>query len=57
MSARPAILYTIVFLILLPVYFWIQPSVKPEGALESKQESLLKLDGGIDAITVSSGTE
>ena len=43
MSARPAIFYTIVFFILLPVYFWIQPSVKPEGALESKQESLLKI--------------
>ena len=57
MSARPAIFYTIVFFILLPVYFWIQPSVKPEGALEEKQESLLKLDGGIDAITVSSGAE
>ena len=57
MSARPAIFYTIVFFILLPTYFWIQPSIKPEGALEEKQESLLKLDGGIDAITVSSGSE
>jgi len=56
-STRPAIFYTIVFFILLPLYFWIQPSVKPEGALEEKQESLLKLDGGIDAITVSSGAE
>ena len=55
-SARPAIFYTIVFFILLPIYFWIQPSVKPAGALEEKQESLLKLDGGIDAITVASGT-
>ena len=57
MSARPAILYTIVFFILLPIYFWIQPSVKPASALEEKQESLLKLGGGIDAITVSSGSE
>ena len=57
MSARPAIFYTIVFFILLPIYFWIQPSVKAEGALLEKQESLLKLDGGINAITVSSGSE
>ncbi len=57
MSARPAIFYTIVFFILLPIYFWIQPSVKPASALEEKQESLLKLGGGIDAITVSSGSE
>jgi hypothetical protein len=56
-SARPAIFYTIVFFILLPIYFWIQPSVKPASALEEKQESLLKLGGGIDAITVSSGSE
>ena len=57
MSARPAILYTIVFFILLPIYFWIQPSIKPAGALEQKEESLLKLSGGINAITVSSGSE
>ena len=57
MSARPAIFYTIVFFILLPIYFWIQPSVKPSSALEQKQESLLKLNGGIDAITVTSGSE
>jgi Domain of unknown function (DUF4340) len=56
-SARPAIFYTIVFFVLLPIYFWIQPSVKPASALEEKQESLLKLGGGIDAITVSSGSE
>jgi hypothetical protein len=56
-SVRPAIFYTIVFFVLLPIYFWIQPSVKPASALEEKQESLLKLGGGIDAITVSSGSE
>jgi len=56
-SARPAIFYTIVFFILLPVYFWIQPTIKPAGALEQKEESLLKLSDGIDAITVSSGSE
>lgn len=57
MRARPAIFYTIVFFILLPIYFWIQPSIKPTTALEEKEESLLKLGGGIDAITVSSGSE
>ncbi len=57
MRARPAIFYTIVFFILLPIYFWIQPSTKPTTALEEKEESLLKLGGGIDAITVSSGSE
>ena len=53
MSVRPAIFYTIAFFILLPLYFWIQPTVKPEGALEEKQESLLKLGGGIDAVAAS----
>jgi hypothetical protein len=55
-SARPAIYYTIAFFILLPIYFWIQPSIKPANALEEKQESLLKLSG-IDAISIVSGTE
>jgi len=55
-SVRPAIFYTIAFFILLPIYFWIQPSIKPASALEEKQESLLKLNG-IDAITVASGSE
>jgi hypothetical protein len=55
-SVRPAIFYTIAFFILLPIYFWIQPSIKPASALEEKQESLLKLNG-VDAVTVASGTE
>src|SRR6202030_1083764 len=58
LRTRPAILYTIVFFILLPIYFFIQPTIKPSVALErERQESLLKLDGGIDAITLSSGPE
>ena len=58
MRTRPAILYTIIFFVLLPIYFLIQPTIKPSVALErEKQESLLKLDGGIDAITLSSGPE
>jgi hypothetical protein len=55
-SVRPALFYTIAFFILLPIYFWIQPSIKPASELEEKQESLLKLNG-IDAVTVVSGTE
>jgi hypothetical protein len=55
-SVRPAIFYTIAFFILLPIYFWIQPSIKPANALEEKQESLFKLNG-IDAITIASGIE
>ena len=57
MSARPAIFYTIIFFVLLPTYFWIQPSIKPTTALQQKEESLLKLSNGIDAITVTSGSE
>ena len=56
MSARPAIFYTIAFFVLLPIYFWIQPSIKPTSELEQKQESLLKLNS-IDAVTVASGSE
>jgi hypothetical protein len=55
-SVRPAIYYTIAFFILLPIYFWIQPSIQPANALEEKQESLFKLSG-IDAISIASGTE
>jgi Domain of unknown function (DUF4340) len=58
LRARPAILYTIIFFILLPIYFWSIPTIKPSAALEQqKQESLLKLSSGIDAITISSGPE
>ncbi|HYK65146.1 MAG TPA: DUF4340 domain-containing protein [Patescibacteria group bacterium] len=57
MSLRPAIIYTIAFFILLPLYFWIQPSTRPASALEEQQESLLKLGGGIDAVTIVSGPE
>ena len=39
MSVRPAIFYTIAFFILLPIYFWIQPSVKPASALEENKRA------------------
>ncbi|HEV2171542.1 MAG TPA: hypothetical protein VGR40_11370, partial [Candidatus Binatus sp.] len=57
MRTRPAIIYTIIFFILLPIYFWVQPTIKPAAALEQQQESLLKLGGGVDAITIESGPE
>jgi hypothetical protein len=57
LRTRPAIIYTIIFFILLPIYFWIQPTIKPAAALEEQQESLLKLGGGVDAITIESGPE
>src|SRR5258708_35075316 len=54
----PAILYTFNFSPLAPIYFWSIPKIKPTAAIyREKQESLLKLSGGIDAITVSSGPE
>ena len=57
MRTRPAIVYTIIFFILLPIYFWIQPTIKPAGALEEQQESLLKLNEGINAVKIVSGPE
>jgi len=57
LRTRPAIVYTIIFFILLPIYFWIQPTIKPAGALEEQQESLLKLNEGINAVKIVSGPE
>ena len=57
MSVRPAIFYTIAFFILLPIYFWIQPSIKPTSALEQKAGEPAEAGNGIDAITVTSGSE
>ncbi len=56
MRARPAILYAIVFLALLPLYFWSLPSIQPSSTLQQKEESLLKLDS-IEAITITAGAE
>jgi hypothetical protein len=57
LRTRPAIVYTIIFFILLPIYFWVQPTIKPAGAMTEQQESLLKLGNGIDAVTIDSGPE
>lgn len=56
MSIRSAVVLSVVFIILLPVYLWGRPEVRRNNALLEKQESLLKLDG-IDAVTLVRGTE
>ena len=57
MRARPAILYTIIFFILLPIYYWSIPRIEAGAALQQKEESLLKLDNGIDAIAITRPNE
>jgi hypothetical protein len=54
-SIRPAIFYTIAFFILLPIYFWDRPSLKPV-ALSAQQESLLKLSD-ITGVELDRGSE
>lgn len=56
MRTRPAILYTVIFFVLLPIYFWTLPTIKQGSSLQQKEESLLKLSS-VDAITITSGTE
>ncbi|HYB90702.1 MAG TPA: DUF4340 domain-containing protein [Candidatus Binataceae bacterium] len=56
MSARPAIVFTILLAILLPIYFFVdRPDLAP-SPVQEQQESLLKLTG-IDAITLRRGKE
>jgi len=56
-SARPAIVFTALFLLLLPIYWYFdQPADKRAANVEEQQESLLKLNG-IDSITVKRGGE
>jgi len=56
MSARPAIVFTVLLAILLPIYLFVdRPDLAPTP-LQERQESLLKLSG-IDAITVTRGNE
>jgi hypothetical protein len=54
-NVRPAIFYTIAFFILLPIYFWDRPSLKPV-ALSSQEESLLKLND-ITSVEMDRGNE
>jgi hypothetical protein len=56
-SARPAIVFTALLLLLLPIYWYFdQPADKRAANVEEQQESLLKLNG-IDSITVKRGDE
>jgi uncharacterized protein DUF4340 len=52
LRTRPAIFYTIIFFILLPLYFWSIPKVAPTTEVQEKQESLLKLENGIEAVAI-----
>jgi Domain of unknown function (DUF4340) len=55
-SLRPAIIFTVLFAILLPVYvFTARKAVEPNAAQERK-ESLLRLDS-VDAIALTRGSE
>ncbi|MGH7812864.1 MAG: DUF4340 domain-containing protein [Candidatus Binataceae bacterium] len=56
MSARPAIIYTLVFLVLLPIFIIGRRAERFAPELIATQESLLKL-GAIDSITVTRGAE
>jgi len=56
MSLRPAIVYSLVFLILLPLYIIGRPAERPALASRESKESLLKLNG-ISSISVTRGTE
>lgn len=56
MNIRSAIVLSVVFIILLPIYLWGRPEIKRDRQLTDKQESLLGLDG-IDAVTLVRGTE
>jgi hypothetical protein len=56
-NARPAIVFSALFLLLLPIYWYFdQPADKRAASVEEQQESLLKLNG-IDSITVKRGSE
>jgi hypothetical protein len=54
-NVRPALFYTIAFFVLLPIYFWDRPSLKPV-ALSEQQESLLKLND-ITGVELDRGNE
>ncbi len=57
MSPRSAVIFTALFLILLPVYLYFdKPAEKPAAKVEAEQASLLKLSG-IDSIAVKRGSE
>lgn len=57
MSARPAIIFTALFILLLPVYLYFdKPADRPMTKAEQQQESLLKLDS-INSIAIKRGTE
>ena len=57
MNPGRAVLFTVLVAILLPYYWFVdRPALRLKG-LETPQESLLDLPGGIDSITISRGAE
>ena len=57
MSPRSAIVFTALFLILFPIYRYVdRPAESPAAQVQEQEESLLKL-GAIDSVTVTRGSE
>lgn len=57
MSPRSAIFFTVLIAILLPYYYFVDRPELRLKELQTAQESLLDLPGGIDAVTVTRGDE
>ncbi len=56
MNIRSAVVFTVVFIILVPIYLWGRPRINPNSALKEREESLLKIDG-IDSVEMTRGSE
>jgi uncharacterized protein DUF4340 len=56
MSARRAVIYTMLFFILLPVYLYSRPALSGGSTPEEAREKVLDI-GAIDAITITRGAE
>jgi len=55
-SLRPAIIFTVLFAILLPVYLFVDQTAMQPTAIQQREESLLKLQG-INSIVLTRGSE
>jgi Domain of unknown function (DUF4340) len=56
-NPRNAILFSVLFAVLLPYYFYVdRPQLKPPSQVQLQHESLLKLSS-IDSITITRGSE
>jgi hypothetical protein len=57
LSPRSAIIFTVLVAILLPYYYFVDRPELRLKEIQTAQESLLDLPGGIDSITVTRGDE